>query len=418
MSIPFSARFVLNRLGTALGCTSTFLTRHSGALKRSNGVYELERWDVVIRFSRKVDFTTNEKKFIRIVIDSYDRLDKQWKTRGVAHQYMQTAITSSVFDIGVSRFVSDSRRNFLNIHRLIQYFKLLSYEKYEGEQVKIGCLVTPSRDIEQKEYKIGNTKYELVPASSSVSINQELIGDSAFWRYVNGVDSFYMCDTSLNVYGFLNVLSSEYDNFRNITSSCIEDYVDDDGEILFYIGVTGSADLELFVDDSFRLLFRKGRWYFIDCDLINSVVSPGYSTIEPWKVLYSMSKIKKGTVILIVDDNNADLKDLVVRHTSSETGMRSAMRGCVVGNDLKRLCETGEMMRILSTDGMTILDNRFSKIMDFNAIVNTGLSNSESGGGGRTSAAIAGSVYGTTIKVSEDGPITIYKDQDQIYKVG
>jgi hypothetical protein len=62
-------------------------------------------------------------------------------------------------------------------------------------------------------------------------------------------------------------------------------------------------------------------------------------------------------------------------------------------------------LEMLSMDGATILD-REGNILTAGTIIEVG---GGSPGGGRTAAAMALARYGTGIKVSQDGPVDIYR---------
>ena len=82
------------------------------------------------------------------------------------------------------------------------------------------------------------------------------------------------------------------------------------------------------------------------------------------------------------------------------------------------LKQNGQLLRILSADGLTIFDSD-SNLIETGFITNTSAINRDDvTGGGRTTAAIASSNYGKVIKVSEDGPIELYENENRIYKFG
>lgn len=75
-------------------------------------------------------------------------------------------------------------------------------------------------------------------------------------------------------------------------------------------------------------------------------------------------------------------------------------------------------MRILSADGLTIFDSK-GILIETGFITNTSaIKRDDVTGGGRTTAAVASSIYGKVIKVSEDGPIEFYEGERRVYKFG
>ncbi|BCS88375.1 hypothetical protein [Pseudodesulfovibrio sediminis] len=395
-------------------------------LPRSDGQWAIKWNGEVLLFERGIDFTRDEKKFAKIVLDSFVSLDKKIGSRGVAHQYLQTSIMASVFDIAISRYIAISRSQFLNIHTLIQHFKRLSFERYEGEQVKTGMVVRKGKCFNAGDSQINKMRYEKVAFDSSVHLTQKILSDTAFFRYVDGVESFYCCDAGLNIHGYVNILHDEFNVFERLSGARIEFLIKELDDVHFYIGITSSSDIEIFYDDKFRILFRKGRWYFIDTESVNRSIIERLDkgVVDPWRIFYSLSKIRKGTAALFAEnDDEPGFKEMLVGHVSKDKEMLQAVESGIVVASIDRLCETGELFRILTTDGMTIFTNDFEGIIDFSVIVDTSLASKSAGcknagGGGRSTAVCAGSVFGNALKVSEDGPISVYYHEELIYKIG
>ncbi|NIR49766.1 hypothetical protein GWO43_14710, partial [candidate division KSB1 bacterium] len=89
------------------------------------------------------------------------------------------------------------------------------------------------------------------------------------------------------------------------------------------------------------------------------------------------------------------------------------IRGTKIGT-LKR---SGELSRILSSDGLTVI-NRKGELLDTGVIIDTSKVKDLVTGGGRTTAAIAASYFGSVVKVSEDGPIDLYRNGHSFYRFG
>jgi hypothetical protein len=89
----------------------------------------------------------------------------------------------------------------------------------------------------------------------------------------------------------------------------------------------------------------------------------------------------------------------------------------VKGRHIGELKQAGTLLRILSSDGMTIF-NRTGKLMETGFIIDTSHAREVVTGGGRTTAASAASFFGKVIKVSQDGPVELYHDGRLIYRFG
>jgi hypothetical protein len=75
------------------------------------------------------------------------------------------------------------------------------------------------------------------------------------------------------------------------------------------------------------------------------------------------------------------------------------------------------LTRILSSDGLTVV-NRKGELLDTGVFIDTSQVSDLVTGGGRTTAATAASHFGRVLKVSEDGPVDLYRDGRLVYRFG
>jgi len=89
----------------------------------------------------------------------------------------------------------------------------------------------------------------------------------------------------------------------------------------------------------------------------------------------------------------------------------------VRGRKIGTLKRSGQLSRILSSDGLTVI-NRKAELLDTGVIIDTSQVSDLVTGGGRTTAANAASHFGRVVKVSEDGPIELYRNGQRVYRFG
>jgi DNA integrity scanning protein DisA with diadenylate cyclase activity len=89
----------------------------------------------------------------------------------------------------------------------------------------------------------------------------------------------------------------------------------------------------------------------------------------------------------------------------------------VRGTKIGALKRSGELSRILSSDGLTVI-NRKGELLDAGVIIDTSRVSDLVTGGGRTTAATAASYFGRVIKVSEDGPVELFRNGKSVYRFG
>jgi DNA integrity scanning protein DisA with diadenylate cyclase activity len=122
-------------------------------------------------------------------------------------------------------------------------------------------------------------------------------------------------------------------------------------------------------------------------------------------ILFSLSELRYGSVILIPDDNKK-LPPTIGIIDNSQLG--SSLRNSIRSANILNLTETNSILGILSSDGLTTISKNGTILSCGDIIDISQAADINTQGGGRSQAAISSSFYGVSIKISQDGPISIY----------
>jgi hypothetical protein len=122
-------------------------------------------------------------------------------------------------------------------------------------------------------------------------------------------------------------------------------------------------------------------------------------------------------MVVLVADDDAALDALRKGSVGGRDPLSRALIRHVRGKKIGSLKRSGELSRILSSDGLTVI-NRKGELLDAGVIVDTSKVGDLVTGGGRTTAATSASYFGRVIKVSEDGPVELYKAGQSLYRFG
>ncbi|MEA3544579.1 MAG: hypothetical protein U9R69_05085 [Thermodesulfobacteriota bacterium] len=190
------------------------------------------------------------------------------------------------------------------------------------------------------------------------------------------------------------------------------------GSFAAYVNKT--SEIEVILDSNKLLIWRKGYWNIYDPDIMREFLREKLDkrSIEHlvWSI-YALSKARHGTVILVADDQGRDLETLRKGSVGGQDSLSRALIRHMLGTKIGTLKRSGELSRILSSDGLTVI-NRNGELIDTGIIVDTSKAGDLVTGGGRTTAATAASYFGCVIKVSEDGPVELFRDGRSIYRFG
>lgn len=130
------------------------------------------------------------------------------------------------------------------------------------------------------------------------------------------------------------------------------------------------------------------------------------------KIIFTLSELHMGSLILIT---NKDIPQSIGKIDESELGQ--ALYKIIEEHNCEDLKKNNKILRLLSSDGLTVFDKK-GDILECGSIIDLSSgSGNRIAGGGRTQAAQTASEYGIAVKISEDGPITVFKEKETILKL-
>ncbi|KIH77418.1 hypothetical protein SAMN05660860_01948 [Geoalkalibacter ferrihydriticus] len=369
---------------------------------------------------KELAFTATEKNFVQELLTAFEGLFAGFSAQGYAAHF-RTALLTSLTDIAVARFIRGDRKGvFWPTQSLIQLLKSLSYQRYEGVPATTGFIVyrTQLDDFLAAAEKSRYDWFDL--GEDRQRISGDFFRNPLSYRFVDGLRALFVCDIRMNVKGILRTRApgprDSIDQLANRESLAL---LATAGEGAFAIFVNKVSEVEIVLDSDQLLVWRKGYWGVYDPDIFRDFLAGHLDkrSIDylVWSI-YALSKARHGTVVLIADDET-DLKALRKGSVGGREALSRALIRHVRGSKIGLLKRSGELSRILSSDGLTVI-NRKGELLDTGVIIDTSKVGDLVTGGGRTTAATAASYYGWVFKVSEDGPVELYRNGRCVYRFG
>lgn len=365
-------------------------------------------------------FTKTETRFCLELLTAFSGLYSGFKLEGYAAHF-RTALLASIMDITVARFLrGDSSKGFWPIQQLIQLLKNLSYQRYEGKPATTGFLVhrTTEPALRKTLKARGHT---LIPLQPHQSIAPTFLDNPLTYRFIDGNNLFFVASIQMQVIGILRTAANAVQtDIERLTQREMFSLVRRSGSGAFAITVNEVSEIEVLISPAKLLVRRKGVWAIFDPDIFRSFLGEGMGqeTVDDllWTV-YAVSKLRHGTVILIHAGTARQLAPLKKGSVGGDDPIGRLLISRVRGQGIAELKQSGTLLRILSSDGLTVLDTH-GKLLETGFIIDTSHAREMVTGGGRTTAAIAASFFGKVIKVSQDGPIELYQDGRLVYRFG
>lgn len=375
----------------------------------------------LFRTRRKgLDFTETERTFISELLAAFEGLFGGFSAKSFAAHF-RTALLTSLTDIAVARYIRGDRKGiFWPTQSLLQLLKSLSYQRYEGSPATTGFLVYRCQ-LEDLLASLKKTRYAWLDlAEDRRRIGNDFFQNPLSYRFVDGYRSLFVCDIRMNVKGTIRTSApGPSDTIEQLANRETLSLLSKSGDGAFAIYVNKASEVEVVLDSDKVLLWRKGFWRIFDPDIFHEFLGGKLDkrSIDylVWTV-YALSKARHGTVVLIADDN-IDFAVLRKGAVGGRDPLSRALIRHVRGVKIGTLKRSGELSRILSSDGMTVI-NRKGELLDTGMIIDTSRVNYLVAGGGRTTAAIAASHFGRVVKVSEDGPVDLFHNGRRIYRFG
>lgn len=198
-----------------------------------------------------------------------------------------------------------------------------------------------------------------------------------------------------------------------------------DGTMAFVCAPNG--DLYVILPNGVSFVRTQGRWHYLNFVSFQSLLSEHISaTITPHilRLLLDLSFERRGALICVPKESES-VKQMVPDHSAANRSnyeLREAMRGAKIDNwNIRHILKA-----VAGVDGGTIVKND-GTIADVACMIGeptTELLNAaghprlERYPGARSTAAWNASMYGISIKVSEDGPISVFSKGKLVGQLG
>lgn len=366
---------------------------------------------------RGIRLASLETKLLDQTAKAFAILFNKFESNGY-RAHLRTAISASVMDITLARFLRGERTGaFASIQTLIQVLKRLSYERYEGSPATTGFLVFRTKRPETLRDRAKKLEFDWIDLTP-VKIDDGFFAGPLTYRYVDGCHSFFAADIRMKAVATLRSKRfSAGDAVDRLSHAELCELLKIAGRHAFGAFLNSSSEVEIILPERKIIAWRKGLWSIFDPYIFHVFLGDNLKkrVIDDllWTV-YSLSKTRHGTLILITGGT----QDFQRKSVAGDHALSKELIERVRGRSVRSLKSEGDLIRMLSADGLTVVDLG-GQIVDTGVILNTStITKRNTLGGGRTTAAIAASNYGKVIKVSEDGPIELYENESLRYRFG
>jgi hypothetical protein len=363
---------------------------------------------VFIEFNRpELPFSETEQRLIDQLFKGLTALIRGFNDPSYAIHH-RAAILSSVFDIAISRFLRQHKKHFAYIQQIIQITKALTFKRYEGAPCTSGFLFVnkPKKGFAERLRAAG---FRITILNPTIKVDARFFESPLAYRYVDGMRSIYLTQSPSTCIGIIQL-----DPNRRLTREDITNHipfrtalqVTESQSFCIIANENSETDVMYGSGDFFR--WRKGSWTLIEFSRLISLfreclLSGDTARLLAEVVLRTSASRHGALILLLMPDCEAPS---FVRHIDN-TEVGKVLRAKLLNLRVEDAYQTGVFYSALTSDGLTVIDQE-GIVRDSGALID--LRGVTSGiGGGRTAAAESASNYGIAVKISEDGPIHIWR---------
>ncbi|MCQ2588592.1 MAG: hypothetical protein MJ174_10785 [Treponema sp.] len=380
-------------------------------------------------------FSKKEKKLLKAITETINKSGFDWNLsrseKTVQGLLSKIAIPYAI----ISKFLRGSGAPTIDtVNKILLLSEDLTNKKYEGDKCTSGIIYT-SQIKEAITILNSQNDYQYNKFDTPIQLNDDFFEKPASYRYIDGKNNFYLVDNSSKVYGIVRITNPAcYSLIDRLSSKHISPLI----ELLtgrpwvVYNGI--NDDVCLYKKGNYFINRKNNKWYYFDYDNFELLLSEfGISqNIIPIIIstCLSLSNLHKGSLFLFpFDSKNLPNRTGVIDKTVTANSIKKLFNKM----QINELYNSNILLNLLSSDGLSIF-SRTGSLIDSGIIIDLSSVNTNSistnldkyinnkpsintiYGGGRTQSALVTSQYGLCIKVSEDGPISVFYKKHCIYK--
>ena len=371
-------------------------------------------------------FLPSERRLIRSIARVLDVRYRAMYDAGVN-------LRSDLFHFAIEDFIVT---DFLDppssarIPAALEALRVASLSTYENRRVSTGALLLGTPDDPSEP--------GWVNPEGSPRYNVRLTAIKGFHRLCDGIHTLYLVGREGDLARVIDIhrWAERTHGVKSLSHPCPRPYIDHaratiDGRHVCLV-LTPSQEIKVFAEGTLAFTFSDARWRLLDiptkfsswCRAVGASKTCDLARLI-FQAAINLGEARKGALFVVLRDPNTSLPHLVAaadridddvvaddpddpENLSPRLAKRS-LHHVVRGRDLTEL-DPRILEALAGIDGAVVTD-RDGKLLTFGAILRIGPESQKIARaveGARTLAALAASFHGPTLKVSEDGMLTMF----------
>ena len=355
----------------------------------------------------------------RAIFDPKQMLERGELFRGaIEDRYIGAFLDSVVFGDP-----SQARAN--SVATAIEVLRVAALSSYENRAISSGVMLLPG-DADP-------VRHNEVTPGQEYKYSQALTGIKSFYRLCDGLRTLFLVSRKGEVLDLVEL--SRYVTEGELDVPCSAAYrshaLATAGTGNLCLVLSPSHEIKVFAEGVQTFSFRNARWHLLDTkakyDMWCSSVGNGALAERLFQTALDLGDAREGALFVVLREAATSLPHLVapgdqldaVRPSGGDAPSRSQLMHMLRGRTATEL-DPAVLAGLARTDGATVMDESGRLLAVGAILLHTEPPEPHSNlavEGARTTAAMAAGRYGAVLKVSEDGLITFYDQQERIWDI-
>ena len=307
----------------------------------------------------------------------------------------------------------------------IEVLRVAALSSYENRAISSGVLLLDRDD--------DPVRPRPVATDESYPYSQALTAIKSFYRLSDGMETVFLVNSSGRVLDIVEV--EQYARPVELAVPSAARYrphsLATAGNGHLCIVLSPSHEIKVFAEGVQTFSFRNARWHLLDLkakyEMWQAAIDNAALSERLFQTGADLADSREGALFVVLRDPAASLPQLVapadqldeIRHMGGALPSRAQLLHMLRGRNVHEL-DPAVLRGLARTDGATVMD-RNGRLLAVGAILlHTEPPEPHSYlpvEGARTTAAMAAGRFGAVLKVSEDGLITFYDQQERIWDI-
>ena len=309
----------------------------------------------------------------------------------------------------------------------IEVLRVAALSSYENRAISSGVLVLNSEEDPASRRR---------PRDNPIRYSPTLTGIKSFYRLCDGLNTVFLVNRSGLVLEIIEVARRVSDGVLDVPCSTVykSHALATEHNYDVCIVLSPSHEIKIFAEGVQVFSFRNARWHLLDVAakyrMWADSVGNGALAERLFQTALDLADAREGALFVVLRDPGTALAQLVAAADQLD-GKRAAAAAAPTAPTRSELLQTlrGESATSLDpavlaglarVDGATVMDTTGRLLAVGAILLHTEPPEPHSTlavEGARTTAAMAAGRFGAVLKVSEDGLITFYDQQERIWDI-